>query len=615
MSRNRKENPVASKTNTPEKSADSKKRTAIKWFIFSLLIAAIPFSMGKYIEFSTLDPFDGGCNVYSAKRVLDGAVIGVDELPSAQLGTLLVNMLGVAVFGYNEYGPEIIQLILQAGALIAMLLTMKKLFGQAAATLGVIIASTFLCSPAIAKFGNVKEQFMIAFMILGVCCFVRRQLGRAWWWSLAAGAFLAWAPIFKQTGMSAIGAVGLFVIVQPFLKNRTFRQTVSDIGLLFGGAVLSIAPIYIWLIIWHKGNGLPYMWLWQMLGVIKPAAAAEGSDYVGGARKMISFVEVSARIMRYYLLLILPITMAIVSILVRLWRAGREMIKAKNFQKNDFDRFVLLFAVWWILDMAFVWVSPRSFEQYYLPLNASAAMLGGYAAAIYLRKYKQAVFKGRWFAVGIFSVIAMIAMSWHIFAGVNYSPHSGTRYPRPQRGYFTRLQEISEQKRASAVSPWEELSDFIRRNSEPKDRIYVWGWYPGIYVKSQRISSARIAVTSEMHVMSPQVLSEFIKQMLDDFAKHRPLYIVDSRKRDFPWNRPPLELWPVSPKGLLPNQPELVAGYEQQYKKMLSDKIGEDEAGRFDSMKPLRDYVMNNYEPVRAFGEQILFRLKSENNE
>ena len=33
--------------------------------------------------------------------------------------------------------------------------------------------------------------------------------------------------------------------------------------------------------------------------------------------------------------------------------------------------------------MAFVWISPHSYEQYYLPLNASSAVLGSYLVGLY----------------------------------------------------------------------------------------------------------------------------------------------------------------------------------------------------------------------------------------
>jgi len=62
------------------------------------LCIAIPFGLGKYIEFNSPGAYDSGAYVYSAKHVLDGARVGIDEKVSARMGTLLVNMLGVKLF-------------------------------------------------------------------------------------------------------------------------------------------------------------------------------------------------------------------------------------------------------------------------------------------------------------------------------------------------------------------------------------------------------------------------------------------------------------------------------------------------------------------------------------
>ncbi|MHC4645752.1 MAG: glycosyltransferase family 39 protein, partial [Planctomycetota bacterium] len=187
-------------------SPDRKLQMRIAGYALIVILAAIPFAMGKYFEFNYPDPFDSGGYVYSAKHILDGAEIGVEEKPSAKLATLLVNMFGIWLFrDFSETGPKFMQMVFQMAALILMFVAVRKLFGTLSAAVAVIIASVYLSAPLIAKFGNVKEQHMIAFMVMGVSCFVLRQLDGKWWWAVLAGAFLSWAPLFKETGTSAIG--------------------------------------------------------------------------------------------------------------------------------------------------------------------------------------------------------------------------------------------------------------------------------------------------------------------------------------------------------------------------------------------------------------------------
>ena len=637
-----------------------------KYLILAIVVilAAIPFALGKYFELGTPGPYDSGAYVYSAKHVLDGAVIGVDEKPSAQLGTLLTNMLGVWLFGFNETGPKLIQGILQAAALILMFIASRKLFGTLPAAVSVIVTSIYLSAPLAAKFGNVKEQFMIAFMVMAISCFVLRQLGGRWWWAALAGAFVIWAPLFKQTGASAMAAIGLFVLIQPLFKHRSWKQTGSDIGLLAAGAIIAITPACIWLQAYHDGQMLPYAFVWKPIissftsSPKEPEANPAESEteqnntqdkpeqrsllmkllpgYVSESWESLEPTErkeVARRIFRYYKLLILPIALALAAIAIRIVRLIRRIAPAEKTAKTNYDRFVFLFAVWWLLDMAFVWISPRSYEQYYLPLNASAAMLGGYFIATYNKLLENPVNRNIWRVVGIIGILVMIAMSWHIFFGIEKSPHSDTDYGGKRRGYAQKLKEIADRKKG-ARGAWEVLGDYIRNNSTKNDTIYVWGWVPGIYVQAQRLSSVPEAFEGTMHTLSPAVLSKKIQAMVSTFEKEPPKFIVDTHKIHFPWDRPPLELWPTTPKGLLPNDEVTVARFDTMYSKLLREKINPaqeriykqltrwninslmdmadpDEALRYEAMKPLRQYVMKNYKFVaQQFGQNLLFERK-----
>ena len=609
------------KHKTPSRIDSQTKKNLLVFGIVAIL-AVIPFGLGKYIELNTPGAFDSGGYVYSAKHVLDGAKLGVDEKPGAMVGTLLVNMLGIKLCGFNETGPELIQTILQAAALLLMFIAMRKLFGRLPAAVGVIIASVYLSAPLIAKFGNVKEQYMIACMVIGVSCFVLRQLGGGWWWAALAGGFLAWAPLFKPTGTSVICAAGLFVLAQPILKHRSWKQTAADIGLMLTGAVVTLAPVYIWLIVYHDCWRLPYAFAWKML--IKSGISSGGGDYIAGSHKASTFAEQWPRVLRYYSRLILPIALATVSIIICLTRIilnglGRLKGKPDSSDKTvakhqkptaSYERFVFLFAVWWLLDMAYVWISPRSYEQYYLPLNASAAMLSGYAIAVWRDAYSASIYKGKWTVIGAAGLVCMIIMSWHIFFGLEKSPHSGNAYGEKRRGYQQKLEQISQRKNNDAKGAWEVVGDYIRRHSVADDKIYVWGWVPGIYVQAQRFSPVPRAFEGTMHTMSAEALSERIEEILSAFERQRPKFIVDTHKSHFPWDRPPLELWPQTQKGFLPVNKEAIDQYNAAYSKMMKDRIGPDEAQRFKAMQSLREFVMKNYRIVRPFGQHVLFERK-----
>jgi len=635
--------------------------------IFTAVLAAIPFFMGKYIEFNSPDPFDSGCYVYSAQHIINGARIGVDEKPSAQMGTLLINIIGVRLFGFSETGPKLIQMILQAAALVLMFIAMRRLFGtMLPAAVGVIIASIYLSAPLIAKFGNVKEQHMIAFMIMGMSCFVLYQLNSKWWCAVLAGAFLSFAPLFKETGTSVLGAVGLFMILQPLLKHNSWKKTGAEILLLVAGAAAILGPISLWLAVEKTPiNYYPYSFLYrsffteheapQTVSENEPAAPDAGEAeaekpaaeqgflmklmpaYVSDSWKVLGSEErkqARLRVFRWYRMLILPIALAIGAIILRIVRiiSGR-LGKTKHDGKTCYDRFVLLFAVWWLLDMTFVWISPRSYEQYYLPLNASSAMLGGYLITAYYEKAKNAATRPKWVAIGAIGFLLMVIMSWHIFFGIRTSPHSGVKYQNPdiRRGYLQAMGTASKHAKGSKGYS-EVVGEYIRDNSSETDQIYVWGWVPGIYVSAQRLSPAPKAFEGTMHTLSPKALSERIDEILNSFKDKPPKFIVDSRKNHFPWNRPPLELWPMvryqgmDKQAFLPLDPKAVENYDKAWSEMLRrGSGGADEAERYKAMAPFRQFIRDKYEIAEPrqygftpdgrmmhmrFGEHVVFKLK-----
>lgn len=581
------------------------------WGIVAVaVLAGIPFTLGKYFEFNSQGPYDSAAHVYSARHIVEGARLGVQERPSAQLGTLAVNIVGVWVFGYNETGPVLIQCLLQAAALVTMFLAMRRLFGLLPAGVGAVVAALYLSSPIFAKFGNVKEQYMIAFMVLGVSFLIFRQLGGPRLWAVLAGAALAWAPLFKPTGVSAIAAAGVFLLLQPFLKHQTWKQTGTDILLMLAGAAAALAPLCFWLAVANAPAGYwPYYFVWRTL---IPSPSGGGASYVSGSRQLLSFARQAPIVGRFYLVLILPVAMAFGAIIARAvtWALGHRTPAKAASRGEAPDRLVVLLATWWILDMAFVWISPRSYEQYYLPLNASGAMLGGYLVGLYANARRRSARKWPWNVVGLAGALLMAGMAWHIVFGLRTDPQTGFSFEEKFKGYVQRYRRVARKRREGLREHWEAVGDYIRENTRPDDTIYVWGWVPGIYVRAQRFSASPGAFTSEMHVVSPEALARMVRDLLIVFHDEPPKFIVDSRMTHFPWNRRPLELWPITSAGPLQNDPVIVARFDEAYYRELTERVGRDEAERYKAMKPFRTFVMSNYRFLGTSGTNVLLKRK-----
>jgi hypothetical protein len=351
------------------------------------------------------------------------------------------------------------------------------------------------------------------------------------------------------------------------------------------------------------------------------------SGYTGKSREQLGLKEQSKKVFRFYLVLILPVSIALISLFAAAARGVLRLL-GKLKKTTAPDRIVIFLIVWWLLDMAFVWISPRSYEQYYLPLTASAAMLGGYVCFLFSRSLAASANKIPWRIAGIAAVVCMTFMTVHIFRGWHTSQHTGRRYENKRYGFKQSFNRVAARKKGN-IGQWEKVAAYIKDRTVKDDYIYVWGWFPGIYVQAQRFCPAKKAYESEMNVKKPLTLKNEVRWLLRAFKKNPPKFIVDSRKDHFPWGYPPLELWPSTTQGFLPNQQSRIDRYDKGYANALAEKISPVQAERYKAMAPLRKFVMDNYEIVepkqhyagnmrgrqellhRMFGYHHLFRLKT----
>jgi hypothetical protein len=104
-----------------------------------------------------------------------------------------------------------------------------------------------------------------------------------------------------------------------------------------------------------------------------------------------------------------------------------------------------------------------------------------------------------------------------------------------------------------------------------------------------------------MHTLPPATLAERVDEILGGFEKNPPKFIVDTRKDHFPWDRPYLELWPITSftgqnrVAFLPLNADVTAAYDKSWIAALRKNWGDDEAARYEALAPLRKYIMDNY--------------------
>lgn len=636
--------------------------------ILAVVLAMIPFCYGKYLEFGTDGPYDGSLNVYSAKSLLNGQKMGVDISPSARPATLLVNVIGVGLFGFSELGPKLIQMLMQITALGLMYYTIRRIYGSLAACVSLFMCAFYLSCPPFAKFGNVKEQYMIACMIITACGVMLRYFNGSPKWLMLSGAMAINIYFFKPTGVSVIASVVIYMLVQLVLRRCSINDFFNDMLLLIEGAFIGLVPLFImyfWqgqlkkffgfipvqcvllggalilaalgvcrLIGYCRGNwqrakiwvvcGLVLLLVvvlmpWGKLGDTDESKTFIGNTpvgifvagvkasydkvwqqafpsggYVKGSRKSTTFKSQYANVVGFLRSFIVPIGLSLLAIgwrfkvgVKKLLSRHEQMQTVVSEEEKIAESFVVLLAVWWLLDMLLVWMSPRSYVEYFLPLNGSAAMLGAYAISKYrLKPGGFIVLMGLW-------ILLEYVFAWVI--PVDGFPYIGLRSSGSSSEFWVRfwvctsiavglvfLNLIMKKNRmqlaratliglacicvcfwwneaniktfaqrvenieARDSGPWQQAGLYIGNNSEEGDGLYVWGWMPGIYVKAQRFSPTKKPSYSDMHSDGAIFVGGKMKRLVLELNENPPKFVVDTGKFHYPYyDHPNFELWPI----------------------------------------------------------------------
>jgi hypothetical protein len=433
------------------------------------------------------------------------------------------------------------------------------------------------------------------------------HLGGAWWWLLICGAAAVNSFFFKQTGASVIIAIGIYLLAQPILRNRKWRQFGTEILFLLAGAVIGLLPLIIF-----------YTWQDRLFGFliriplfgylilaaknlfssgeqVAPSVSriiGTGGEYMKAGKLVSIFRTQYDFVVSYYRSFVVPIGLCLLALIWRLRRllpskdnAGTQPEATVGAYEKQADSFVLLLGLWWLLDMAFVWVSPRSYVEYFLPLGGSGAMLAAYA--IYRCRKRPAgliLLLAGWLIIDLLLVWVRPAESFPYIAwraaksagtywgkfGMQCIPLAAAivvwllmrkKNLRPARaviiaiicfGMFfswntANIKLLNKRVRRvnQADEAWEQIGQYIRQNSAPEDGLYVWGWIPGIYVEAQRFSPATQPSYSNMHSDRVRQVRFVILKLLEKLEAKPPLYIVDTQKFHYPfYDHPNFDLWP-----------------------------------------------------------------------
>jgi 4-amino-4-deoxy-L-arabinose transferase-like glycosyltransferase len=432
---------------------------------------------------------DEGSYAAIACRMLDGALLYRDGIENKFPGMFYVYYAVFSVFGrYNMLAVHL------ATALVALLTALAC--GGVAARLATpragwltalfyAIFSTFYYPKMLA--GN-AEMFAVLPCALAVLAYV--HAGRRFGFYFVAGALAGVALLFKQVAFAMLLALLADRAVRA-LRSR-MRDGLRDLALLALGAGLVVLGCVAWLR--HLGV-LQDAIFWTWTYVWKYYIPSGLRDHGFGFNLLTAFIP--------YLLAVSPL------VLLAMW--ARQVVTAPLW--------------WWLAGMTgAALMGGRMYGHYFLLMVPALAALGGIGADLWLGEPSPVATRRK----RLLTAVTTVGAIGFLLSACLVEPATGAFWsPRPD---------------------YLQAADYVKRTTRPDDRVFVWGWFPPLYVMADRCPSTRFVYT---HVLSggqtqgsaskAHNVTEGWEMLMSDLGREPPSYIMDTSAGEYGFEAFPIQ--------------------------------------------------------------------------
>jgi len=222
-------------------------RTAVAWLVgVSLLAIAVVYNQSAVHWRANIN--DSHYYAYCGWRVSQGAVPYLDVWNNKPPGTWWVNAAGFLICGPGM-GRELLICSIAVGAAIAGFVALARTaYHRSLWPLALATGAALLTHLRYECGGNRTETFVVPCEILAVLGYLRWRRSGRWSWLVIGGLFAGAAPLFKQSGLSALGACAVHLSWSQLAARRSGSTKLPGRRwwipwLIGGGATITLPTI------------------------------------------------------------------------------------------------------------------------------------------------------------------------------------------------------------------------------------------------------------------------------------------------------------------------------------------------------------------------------------
>ena len=387
----------------------------------------------------------------------------------------------VAVFGDNIAALRIFTSLYLLLSMFFVYLAAVRLMGGLAAVLPPLVYGLMFAVPGFGGLASNGELFMMLPVIIAVFTYLDYRQKGAWHLIFFSGAFSAAAFLIKATAVFSVAVVPVFLIYD-FFSGKPRRP----------GAFLAGATLYAAGFLAVSGIVALYLGANGALGAFLETYFIINGKFVGAVPLQKAFIELV-----YYVHWLLLRNFELVTIVAVL--CGLLLLWSLIRKKTDVSPWAIVFTfVLAALSLLGVIWGRRMFPHYYLQMALPFALIVGLGVA----------------STGLRTnyIKALMVLVALLFLFQSPPGRTASRIKAMDADYFERSASYA-------------VSDYIKSNSAPEDRILVIGGQPVVYFLSERRPAIKDFWWTEHHIVVYEILN-LEKTVPAALERNKPLYIA-----------------------------------------------------------------------------------------
>jgi 4-amino-4-deoxy-L-arabinose transferase-like glycosyltransferase len=355
------------------------------------------------------------------------------------------------------------------------------------------------------------EIFACLPLALSILAFLQGEKKASWGWMFLSGALVGSATLIRQPSAVNLGVmVACLAYGWLIARTHSFARVLAASSGVVAGFIAVIAGLA-WY--YQRQGNLHDAYLWAWVFAIR---------YVESET---TFLYVLKRLVTVHLTVILAWGL--------LWYFGiRQVIETLRCfrRRSTVPNEQVLLILWLVLSYLAIFIGWRFPGHYHLPVLPPLSILAGQAFSRFVAEQRRSPQpRWRWIRAGIIGAAALPAIVFLVGAFVI---------------------------RTQTVDFFLPIVQHIVEETNPNDRIFVWGSFPPIYSFSNRRLATRFVSCThligayasrprEVKGKAESVIPESWEMFRADWEAHPPVLIIDMSMLGYEWATHPMTRYPV----------------------------------------------------------------------